>query len=135
MRRYSRKREAILNAIRLSGTHPTAELIYSQLKPQFPDLSLATVYRNINEFVSDGVVSSIGVVDSKEHFDRNTAPHSHFVCKKCGAIIDVFSLTPDLKVLTRDLNIGSVTGFQVTLQGICNDCLEANENTKTQKSL
>ena len=66
MKRYSRKREAILHAIRSTTSHPSAEWVYTQLKPQFPDLSLATVYRNIASFVESGELVRVAVVDSKE---------------------------------------------------------------------
>ena len=47
MRRHSKKRDAILSCIRRSHLHPSAEWIYTQLKPEHPDLSLGTVYRNL----------------------------------------------------------------------------------------
>lgn len=125
MKRHSRKREAILEAIRSCPSHPTAEGIYTQLKPQFPDLSLATVYRNINEFVKSGDVVSIGVINSKEHYDGTTAPHSHFICDRCGEIYDVFTgLAPDLGLIGEESELGRVTSCEFTLRGICKRCLD-----------
>lgn len=130
MKRYSRKREAILEAIRSCPSHPTAEWIYKELKPRFPDLSLATVYRNLNEFVSSGEIASIGVIDSKERYDKTTTPHSHFICSQCGAIYDVFTdEEPDFNTFVKDFELGSVTHCELTLRGICRKCLEASENT------
>ena len=83
MIRYSKKREAILNAIRSTTCHPSAEWIYQTLKPTHPDLSLGTVYRNLVFFQQQGQVQSVGVVNGQERFDGNTAPHSHFVCTNC----------------------------------------------------
>ena len=81
---YSRKREAILDTLRSTKTHPTAEWVYLQLKSQYPDLSLGTVYRNLSQFKEDGTIVSLGVVNGQEHFDGDISPHSHFICSHCG---------------------------------------------------
>ncbi|NLG92671.1 MAG: transcriptional repressor, partial [Clostridiales bacterium] len=60
---YSRKREAILKAIRSTTTHPTAEWVYQKVKPEYPDLSLGTVYRNIAQFKKDGPIICVGIVN------------------------------------------------------------------------
>ena len=86
---YSRKREAILQAVRGTTLHPSAEWVYRELKPVFPDLSLGTVYRNLAQFKADGMIVSVGTVNGQERFDGATQPHSHFVCDKCGCVLDV----------------------------------------------
>ena len=83
--RYSPKRDAILQCLRSTTCHPSAEWVYSQLKPRIPDLSLATVYRNLARFRAEGAVQVIGCVDGEDRYDGNTAPHGHFVCRTCGA--------------------------------------------------
>jgi len=87
--RYSKKREAILEAMRMTKSHPTAEWLYQQLKPEHPDLSLGTVYRNLTLFRQQGVIRSVGVVDGHERFDANTENHTHFVCTCCHSVIDI----------------------------------------------
>ena len=67
--RHSKKREAILAALRGTTRHPSAEWLYRQLKPQHPDLSLGTVYRNLAFFQERGLVQSVGVVQGQERFD------------------------------------------------------------------
>ena len=62
---YSRKREAILQAVRSTTLHPSAEWVYRELKPVFPDLSLGTVYRNLAQFKVDGVIVSVGTVNGR----------------------------------------------------------------------
>lgn len=73
--RHSPKREAILECLRSTTCHPSAEWVYSQLKPRIPDLSLATVYRNLARFRAEGAVQVIGCVDGEDRYDGNTAPH------------------------------------------------------------
>ncbi len=61
VRKHSRKRDAILECLRCTTSHPTAEWVYNQLKPTIPDLSLATVYRNLAIFKAEGTIDSVGV--------------------------------------------------------------------------
>lgn len=67
--RYSPKRDAILQCLRSTTCHPSAEWVYSQLKPRIPDLSLATVYRNLARFRAEGAVQVIGCVDGEDRYD------------------------------------------------------------------
>lgn len=125
-KRYSAKREAILQVIRETDTHPTAEWVFQQLKPQFPDLSLGTVYRNLAAFRQDGTLHSVGVVNGQERFDAETSPHTHFICSCCGRVCDMFDLVvPEELVAAPSQNDGvRVDHYQLTFQGICKDCLQ-----------
>ncbi|MDR3336077.1 MAG: transcriptional repressor, partial [Treponema sp.] len=80
-RKHSKKREAILKIIRSTDSHPTARWVYERLKPEIPDLSLGTVYRNISLFRQEGKVVALGVVNGEEHYDGFTEPHPHGVCE------------------------------------------------------
>ena len=87
--RFSKKRQAIYDALLCSKDHPSAEHIYQQLKAEYPDLSLGTVYRNIKGMVESGDVICVGNVDGKDRFDANIATHAHLVCRECGAVMDL----------------------------------------------
>ncbi len=127
-RRRSPKREAILDCLRATDCHPAAEWVYAQLKQEIPNLSLATVYRNLAQFRKEGVIQTIGTVDGEERYDGNLTPHSHFICCGCGKIIDV----PYQEVSPNDAcNIGEVERCSVTFYGRCKECLtQAKENQK-----
>ena len=132
MIRYSKKREAILNAIRSTTCHPSAEWIYQTLKPTHPDLSLGTVYRNLVFFQQQGQVQSVGVVNGQERFDGNTTPHSHFVCTNCGAVIDLHSIKLDSS-LTRDVSEQyglAVERHELTFYGRCQTCMKQEESNQ-----
>ncbi|MCQ2400287.1 MAG: transcriptional repressor, partial [Clostridia bacterium] len=90
MKRFSKKRQSIIDLIKRTDVHPSAEWIYNELKPVYPDLSLATVYRNLKELEESGEIVVVDTVKNKERFDGKTFPHTHAVCSKCGKIIDVF---------------------------------------------
>ena len=124
--RYSKKREAILAAIRETCVHPTADWIYQQLKPTHADLSLGTVYRNLSFFREQGLVKSVGVVNGQERFDGDLTPHSHFICSCCGAVRDlhVDALDSGLDdAVARQYGL-SVAGHELTFHGVCAACRE-----------
>lgn len=127
---FSRKREAILMTIRNAKIHPTAEWVYQQLKSQYPDLSLGTVYRNIAQFKSDGIINSIGVVNGQERFDGDIRPHTHFICTKCGAVIDIpgeFVGARIGKQVAKENGL-FVESCEVIFRGTCSDCMKRQES-------
>lgn len=125
-KRYSAKREAILEILRGTDTHPTAEWVYQQLKPAYPDLSLGTVYRNLAAFRQEGLAISVGVVNGQERFDAEIAPHTHFICTCCGGVYDLFDLTvpEELRQAPARLYGLRVDHYHLTFQGACKNCLK-----------
>ena len=122
--RYSKKREAILEAIQGTSCHPSAEWIYHKLKPRHADLSLGTVYRNLAFFQSCGRIKSVGVVQGQERFDAITAPHSHFICNCCGTVQDLPDIhpagNPD-QAVSRQYGL-TVDRYELTFYGLCPSC-------------
>jgi Fur family peroxide stress response transcriptional regulator len=88
-RKHSAKRDAIFNALKGTTVHPGAQWVYNQLKPSIPDLSLGTVYRNLNLFREEGLAVLLGTVNGEERFDGVTESHPHLVCPRCGAVEDI----------------------------------------------
>jgi len=123
-RKRSKKRDAILTCIRQTKCHPTADWIYQQLKPEIPDLSLGTVYRNIAMFREEGIIQSVGVVAGLEHFDGNTEPHTHFICTGCGRVLDLEGVTLPREALdqAKACSGGSIDSFQLQFTGLCAAC-------------
>ena len=123
-RKFSKKRAAILEALRCTDEHPSAEMLCARLKGEFPDLSLGTVYRNLAMFVADGDAVSVGTVGGQERYDADTTPHAHFVCTCCGAVKDVCS--PNLAGMDREVERetgGVVTSRSLCFTGTCAGCL------------
>ena len=123
--RYSKKRAAILSAIRGTDCHPSAEWVYQTLKPSHPDLSLGTVYRNLVFFRERGDIRSVGVVRGQERFDGITTPHSHFICRHCGAVMDL-SRTELASRIDRDVSEQyglMVEHHELTFHGLCPTCI------------
>lgn len=134
-RKHSRKRDAILACVRGTTCHPTAEWVYAQLKPEIPDLSLGTVYRNLAIFKQDGEIISVGTVAGLERFDGNTAPHAHFVCTKCTGVYDVplETLPVDFLRSAEALTRGEITSYQLSYYGICPKCKNSHKNDQDSK--
>ena len=127
---FSRKREAIYNALHDTTVHPTAEWIYEILKPDYPDLSLGTVYRNIKKFCDSGKARSVGVIRGQEHFDGDTSKHSHFVCSGCGRVLDIFDplVTEDTVAAIERKHGFRIKGEDILFNGYCPDCQESEVN-------
>ena len=124
-RKHSRKRDAILDCIRGTKCHPTADWIYQQLKPEIPDLSLGTVYRNLSMFKDKGEIISIGTVGGVERFDGNAAPHVHFVCTDCELVTDLpkIAVPEVLNQEVHDQTGGQINMCQLTFVGQCKNCI------------
>ena len=123
--RYSKKREAILTAIRETKCHPSADWVYQTLKPTHPDLSLGTVYRNLDFFRQHGMVRSVGVVKGQERFAAMTAPHTHFVCSCCGDVIDLDDIQLDAELdrtVCEQYGL-AVERHELTFHGLCQTCM------------
>ncbi len=129
-RKNSRKRQAILDALRQTREHPSAEWLYARLKPEYPDLSLGTVYRNLALFKEEGMIISVGTVDGQERFDATTEPHTHFVCTGCGAVIDLDVSLPDPESFGEACRLAGceMHGYQLNISGLCAECVKARKN-------
>ena len=122
-----RKRNAILSCLQQSESHPSAEALYQDLRQEHPDISLATVYRNLALFRNQGVIRSLGTVGGVERFDGDICPHAHFACSSCGVVVDLPEAgVPDCGGIAREMGC-RVEEVQMILTGLCKDCL-SHEN-------
>ena len=96
-RKKSRKREAMLAALRATTEHPTAEMLYNTLKPEYPELSLGTVYRNLSVLAEEGLVVSVAHVNGRERYDARVEPHTRFGCLPESHTLTVSGLCPNCR--------------------------------------
>ena len=124
--KHFRKRDAILDCLRQSKAHPSAEMLYNQLKPQISDLAMGTVYRNLTLFKEQGLATSVATVRGVERFDGNTEPHVHFICAGCDAVIDLdqMQVPETLSQTAASCCGGQVEGCQLSFTGLCRNCKE-----------
>ena len=122
--KHFRKRDAILNCVRSTDAHPSADWVFEHVKQQIPDISLATVYRNLALFKEQGLINSLGTVNGVERFDGNTEPHVHFICTQCGGVQDLpeISVPEELNSAVARSSGGRVDNCQLSFTGICGNC-------------
>ena len=122
--KHFKKREAILDCVKSTKVHPSADWVFAKLKPDISDLSLGTVYRNLALFKEQGLIASLGTVKGIERFDGNTEPHVHFVCEECGCVLDLDGVDVP-KSLAESVASEKgiiVNNCSLTLLGLCSEC-------------
>ena len=123
-RKNSKKRDAVLTALRGVTSHPTAEDIYMSLKPDYPELSLGTVYRNLSVLVEDRLAVSVATVDGQLRYDGRIEPHAHFICRRCGRVEDLElpdTVTPMYSAIGESLGCAP-EGHSLNISGLCAAC-------------
>lgn len=121
-RRNTKQLEAIREYAEHTKSHPTAEDVYNVIVKELPDISLRTVYRNLNKLADQGILRKIQVPNAPDRFDSTLEPHQHILCTECGEFIDVF-MNNEARLLSeiKDLCGYEITGIDVVYRGKCPD--------------
>ena len=122
-KRTTRQLEQVFKALQGDHTHPFAHEIYRKVHRKLPRISLATVYRNLHSLVEDGKIRALLLGKQVVRYDPETSEHDHFICEKCGRVIDLFvrrARRIDLAPLARDGYV--VTTHNLTVYGMCQVC-------------
>ncbi len=124
--RITRQRKVILEELRKVTSHPTADEIYQMVKKRLPNISLGTVYRNLEVLSESGEIQKIDVDKNRLRYDGNPEEHYHIKCIKCGRVDDLHDL-PDLKIekKTSTATNWEISGHRLDFFGICPACLKA----------
>ncbi|MDL2211898.1 transcriptional repressor [Erysipelotrichaceae bacterium OttesenSCG-928-M19] len=120
--KYSKQRELIKQTV-LNSSHPTAEDVYLTLVEDNPQLSLGTVYRNLNTLCDKGVIKRVAIPNSKDYFDGILSEHQHLICDKCHNIfdLDVKAMDELADKIEKDQGI-KVSSLQLFVKGVCHNC-------------
>ena len=116
-----KKRNAIYECLCSTDTHPSAEMVHAMLQEEHPDISLATVYRNLAKFKAEGKIMSVATVKGTERFDGNTKPHVHFICSNCDTVLDLHQI-PMPHYEAEDCGGCRIESCALTFTGLCGDC-------------
>ena len=123
--KYSRQRESIKEFLNSSCNHPTADTVYMNVKQEYPNISLGTVYRNLNLLTDLGEAIKITTPNGGVHFDGRTAPHYHFCCNDCGEVIDLhLEELPSINKTAGENFNGLIESHSVMFYGTCENCLK-----------
>ena len=121
--KHSKQREALLRLLKSVNNHPTAEWLYRELKKEYTNISLATVYRNLNVLCQCGEIIKIEVGDGTDHYDGVVDSHCHFICGKCKSVIDINAPSAyKLNDEVSSLNDVIVTDNSLVFYGLCEKC-------------
>lgn len=123
--KYSRQRESIKNFLSERKDHPTADIIYENIRRQYPNISLGTVYRNLALLTGIGEITKVSTGDGADHYDGQIHPHNHFICRECHCVIDLDMDNIDFIKDTASQNFdGQIDSYVTNFFGICKKCLE-----------
>lgn len=118
----TKQKKIILEVVRSSNIHPTADWIYEQAKKELPDISLGTVYRNLKLLRDMGEILELNWGSTFSRYDGITENHYHFVCKKCGKIMDLhlrFNISHEAVEKAASINVES---HRLEFYGACTSC-------------
>jgi len=130
-RSMSRQRQAVLDALRGTTSHPTAKDIFDEVRVGLPSITLATVYRNLTVLAELGLVKEVEGGGSGTRYDAWVDPHLHIACVVCGRVDDV----PVDEQCRLEQPVAAATGYEVlghttSFHGICPKCQK--ETTKKE---
>lgn len=126
-RRNTLQKELVYSAVRALGCHATADEIYNRVNSEYPSVSRATVYRNLNVLSEEGRILRVEVPGGADHFDHNTHNHYHISCVECGRVYDAdMEYIPDMVSRIRDTKGFKILGSDVVFKGICPECQQKN---------
>lgn len=131
MQKNSRQRNAVKAVLMKHTDHPTAGDIYQELRMEYPNISLGTVYRNLNLLYDLGEIRKISSGDGLEHFDGNISPHYHHVCISCGAVNDIpMEIFAGINEFAQRFTEHKIMEHKTIFLGTCKNCsgLEPDES-------
>lgn len=122
--RNTKQKTVILSAVQGTKTHPTAEQVHAMISDEMPNLSLGTVYRNLNRLAELGTIRRISVTNSPDRFDGDLTPHHHICCTACGKFCDFFEIDYDkeLDKVIEEKSGFSLVKHETVFYGRCDEC-------------
>ncbi len=118
--RYSRQRELIHEVIKATNTHPTANWIYKQARKKLANISLGTVYRNLDQLTDAGMINVI-TEGNMSRYDWNVIPHQHLRCSVCGKMSDIEIPDGEIKEKIKQNHQFDVEKVEMIFVGTCSD--------------
>lgn len=119
---YSKQRETMLNILRSTKSHPTANEIYVEMRKNNPKISLGTVYRNLAMLTEMGIILRLDTEHDSVHYDGCVAPHYHFVCNDCKRVVDLDIEPIDLNKQINEKYGCNVSSHTLIFYGTCSKC-------------
>ena len=117
------QRALVLEAVRSLHNHPTSSDVYEVVREKYPNISRATVYRNLGVLAKKGEVLRVEVPNGADRYDFFNVPHYHAKCRVCGGVFDVdMPYQPDLSSRVSDARGFQIEGHDIVFSGVCASC-------------
>ena len=118
--RSSYQRIKILEYLDKNRIHPTVDMIYEGLKQELPSISKTTIYNTLKVFVENGLISGLTISGYETMYDGEPNPHSHFLCKRCGCVMDIEEV--ECPCLRKEVDGNLVEEVHLYFKGVCKEC-------------
>ncbi|HKM42390.1 MAG TPA: transcriptional repressor [Limnochordia bacterium] len=127
--RRTRQREAILQVLRGTTSHPTADWVYQEVRKEMPHVSLGTIYRNLRTLSEHGEIQELAYGSHHSRFDANAESHYHFICESCGCVEDLdMPIANELETQVEKLGDYKVLAHRLEFYGFCPACSMKESN-------
>lgn len=125
--KHSRQRDSIKEFLMTRTDHPTADVVYQELREIYPNISLGTIYRNLSLLAEIGEIQKIYTGDGADHFDAQIKPHYHVVCTRCHRVTDLdMDFLTSVDELASRYYDGIIEKHTTNFYGVCSECLKKN---------
>lgn len=123
---YSRQREMIINYLKSTKEHPTAEQVYNFVRNMDSKISLGTVYRNLDKLSNEKIIKRLNFCRNKDRFDFDISNHMHGICIDCGKVFDIYENIDNLKSDIEKKEKCKIISYDVCFNTICQECSNKN---------
>jgi Fur family peroxide stress response transcriptional regulator len=131
----SRQRDRIMEILQGTKSHPSADWLYDRLKKEFPNLSMGTVYRNLNILSEQGLIQKIDFGSTFNRFDADVSPHYHLICEKCSSVADIkLPIYDEINEKVEKMANFSINRHRIEFYGLCKNCEEHIRRNKKSSS-
>jgi Fur family peroxide stress response transcriptional regulator len=131
--RLTRQRRAILDLLKSTRAHPTADDIYDEVRKDLPNISKGTVYRNLQVLIDRGEAAVLDIRGSLSRYELRRGSHCHFRCQACERVIDIDEpVDPGLDAKVSRETGFVVSGHQIEFRGWCAICRQPSQNTNKE---
>lgn len=122
---FTKQRQTVLQVIRESDEHLTANEVFDDARILLPGISFATVYNSLRYLKQEGLIGEVRFGNDSTRYDRKLTRHDHALCNKCGKLVDIeLSIPVGLIETAAALSKFEPESIELTLRGLCPKCRE-----------
>ena len=119
----TKQREVILDEIKRTSAHPTADQLYEMVRKKLPRVSIGTIYRNLEQLCRSGVIKKLNIASSQSRYDGNTENHYHVYCIDCGSVNDLhLKIAKRVENEAKNSSDHEIFGHTILFWGRCKKC-------------